>query len=67
MTGQELDRLATMLYGEGWRHALARALQVRRLTVQRWERGDQEIPTAVAAWLRRSLPPIKVEGRIARR
>lgn len=40
-------RIGQQLYGQGWRQAIADALDVADRTVQRWASGSKEIPLGV--------------------
>lgn len=44
MNPELLAKAGRLLYGEQWQCALARALEVHRITVQRWVSGRTPIP-----------------------
>jgi hypothetical protein len=47
MTREELSAIGQELYGEQWRHALARAVSADYRLVRRWANGAVPIPTDV--------------------
>ena len=47
MTTEQLQKAGRLLYGDQWRAALARALDVDERTVRRWANGDSAIKQSI--------------------